>query len=178
MENALLLNASYEPINIVSWKKALNLLCRGKVEVLAEYDREIRSISFTVRLPSVLRLLKFARIRKGYQRVKFSRANIYARDRHTCQYCGRKCQVEDLTFDHVVPIVMGGAKTWENIVTCCVACNHRKGGRTPERAGMNLVRRPKEPEWIPSMLHIRIGFRTAPQAWRDFLYWNVELEKG
>ena len=83
MENALLLNASYEPINIVSWKKALNLLCRGKVEVLAEYDREIRSISFTVRLPSVLRLLKFARIRKGVQRVKFSRANIYARDRHT-----------------------------------------------------------------------------------------------
>lgn len=178
MENALLLNASYEPINIVSWKKALNLLCRGKVEVLAEYDREIRSISFTVRLPSVLRLLKLARVRRGFQRVKFSRANIYARDRHTCQYCGTACRAEDLTFDHVMPIVMGGAKTWENIVTCCVSCNHRKGGRTPEKAGMKLIRQPREPEWVPSMLHIRIGFRTAPQAWRDFLYWNVELEKG
>ena len=73
---------------------------------------------------------------------------------------------------------MGGTKTWENIVTCCVSCNHRKGGRTPEKAGMALIRRPKEPEWIPSMLHITIGFRNAPQAWRDYLYWNIELESG
>jgi 5-methylcytosine-specific restriction endonuclease McrA len=178
MEHTLLLNASYEPINIVSWKKALNLLCRGKVEVLAEYNREIRSISFTVKLPSVLRLLRYVRIRKGHQRVKFSRANIYARDRHTCQYCGQKCKSEDLTFDHVVPIVMGGTKTWENIVTCCIACNHRKGGRTPEKAGMTLIRQPKEPEWIPSMLHVKIGFRNTPQAWRDFLYWTLELDSG
>jgi len=178
MENTLLLNASYEPINVVNWKKALNLLCLGKVEVLAEYDCEIRSISFTVKLPSVLRLLKFVRIRKGYQRVKFSRANIYARDRYTCQYCGNKCRAEDLTFDHVVPIVMGGTKTWGNIVTCCVDCNHQKGGKTPEKAEMKLIRKPKEPEWIPSTLRIRIGFRNTPQAWRDFLYWNLELESG
>jgi len=178
MEHTLVLNASYEPINVVSWKRALNLLCRGKVEVLAEYDREIRSISFTVKLPSVLRLLKYVKIRKKLQRVKFSRANIYARDHHTCQYCGKKCDAEDLTFDHVVPIVMGGTKTWENIVTCCIACNHRKGGRTPDNAGMTLIRRPKEPEWVPSMLHFTIGFRTAPQSWRDYLYWNIELESG
>jgi 5-methylcytosine-specific restriction endonuclease McrA len=176
MEHTLVLNATYEPINIISWKRALNLLCRGKVEVLAEYDREIRSISFTIRMPSVLRLLKYVKIRKGFQRVKFSRANIYARDHHTCQYCGTRCGAEDLTFDHVVPIVMGGGKTWENIVTCCIDCNHQKGGRTPEKAGMHLIRTPKEPEWIPSMLHITFGFRSAPQAWRDYLYWNIELD--
>ena len=176
MENTLVLNASYEPINIISWKRALHLLCLGKVEVLAEYDCEIRSVSFTVKLPSVLRLLKYVKIRKANQKVKFSRANIYARDQHTCQYCGEKCSAENLTFDHVIPIVMGGTKTWENIVTCCIDCNHRKGGRTPEKAGMALIRRPKEPEWIPSMLRITIGFRNAPQAWRDFVYWNIELE--
>jgi 5-methylcytosine-specific restriction endonuclease McrA len=178
MEHTLLLNASYEPINILPWKRAMNLLCRGKVEVLAEYDREIRSISFTVRLPSILRLLRYVKIRKKVQRVKFSRANIYKRDRHTCQYCGKKCGPEDLTFDHVVPIVLGGTKTWENIVTCCVECNHRKGGRTPEKAGMHLSRKPVEPEWLPSMLHVHIGFRNPPQAWRDFLYWNIELDSG
>jgi len=177
MEHTLILNASYEPINIISWKRALNLLCLEKVEVLAEHDREIRSVSFTIKLPSVLRLLKYVKIRKKFQRVKFSRANIYARDHHTCQYCGEKCGAEDLTFDHVVPIVMGGTKTWENIVTCCVTCNHRKGGRTPQKADMRLIRQPKEPEWIPSLLHITIGFRNAPQAWRDYLYWNIELER-
>lgn len=176
MENTLVLNATYEPINIISWKRALTLLFQGKVEVLAEYDREVRSVSFTVKLPSVLRLLSYVRMRKRFQHVKFSRANIYARDNHVCQYCGRKCCTEDLTFDHVVPIVKGGDKTWNNIVTCCVACNHKKGGRTPEEAGMRLIRQPKELDWVPSMLHITVGFKATPESWRDFLYWNVELE--
>jgi len=177
MEHTLVLNATYEPINIVTWKRALNLLCQGKVEVLAEYDREVRSISFTIKMPSVLRLLKYVKVRKHRQHVKFCRANIYARDHNTCQYCGEKCSTEDLTFDHVVPVVKGGGKTWDNIVTCCFECNHIKGGCTPEEAGMKLIRRPREPEWVPTMLHITIGFRTAPQAWRDYLYWNVELER-
>ena len=85
MEHTLVLNASYEPINIISWKRALTLLYQGKVEVLAEYDREIRSISFTIKLPSVLRLLKYVKIRKRFQHVKFCRANIYARDNLICQ---------------------------------------------------------------------------------------------
>ncbi len=83
---------------------------------------------------------------------------------------------KDLTFDHVVPIVKGGGKTWENIVTCCLECNHKKGGRTPEEAGMHLIRQPREPSWVPTVLHVTIGLRTAPEAWRDYLYWNVELE--
>jgi 5-methylcytosine-specific restriction endonuclease McrA len=176
MEQTLILNATYEPINIIPWKRAIRLLCQEKVEVLAEYDKEIRSISFTIRMPSVLRLLKSVKIRKHSQKVKFCRSNIYARDHHTCQYCGNKCSTTNLTFDHVVPIVKGGTKTWRNIVTCCFACNHKKGGHTPEEAGMRLIRQPREPEWIPAILHITIGLRTAPQAWRDYLYWNIELE--
>lgn len=178
MEHTLILNASYEPVNIVNWKRALTLLLQGKVEVLAEYDREIRSISFTVKLPSVLRLLRYVKIRKRFQHIKFSRANIYARDHHTCQYCGAKCPTEDLTFDHVIPAAKGGIKSWENIVTCCFRCNHRKGGRTPEEARMRLIRKPREPEWVPTVLKITVGFHTTPEAWRDYLYWNVELEGG
>lgn len=176
MEHTLVLNATYEPLNIISWKRALSLLYQGKVEVLAEYDREIRSMSFTIKLPSVLRLLRYVKVRKNARQVKFSRANIYARDHHTCQYCGQKCSTDDLTFDHVIPIVKGGSKTWNNIVTSCIDCNHQKGGRTPEEAGMRLIRQPKEPAWVPTMLHITIGFRSAPESWRDYLYWNIELE--
>jgi len=176
MEHTLVLNASFEPISVVPWKRAITMLFQGKVEVLAEYDREIRSISFTIRMPSVLRLLKYVRMRKHLQHVKFSRANIYARDRHTCQYCGRKCSTVNLTFDHIVPVVKGGSKTWDNIVTCCFDCNHQKGGRTPEEAGMKLIRRPKEPDWVPSALHIAIGFKSTPESWRDYFYWNIELE--
>jgi len=176
MEHTLVLNASYEPINIISWKRAVSLLFQGKVEVLAEYDREIHSISFTIKLPSVLRLLKYVKVRRRFQHVKFCRANIYVRDKYTCQYCGHRCSTEDLTFDHVIPIVKDGPKSWENIVTCCFECNHKKGGRTPEEAGMRLIRAPREPEWIPSMLHITIGYKSAPDAWRDYLYWNIELD--
>ena len=176
MEHTLVLNATFEPINIVSWKKALTLLFQGKVEVLAEYDREIRSVNFTIKMPSVLRLLRYVKIRRRFPHVKFCRANIYARDNHICQYCGRRCSTEDLTFDHVIPIVKGGGKTWDNIVTCCFDCNHKKGGQTPEEAGMRLIRPPRQPEWVPAILHVTIGLRTAPDAWRDYLYWNVELE--
>src|SRR5512139_1362774 len=105
MEHTLVLNATYEPINIVTWKRALSLLYQGKVEVLAEYDREIRSISFTIKMPSVLRLLKYVKIRKQFQHVKFCSANIYARDHHICQYFSDTGTTENLTFDHVIPIV-------------------------------------------------------------------------
>ena len=176
MEHALLLNATYEPLNIVSWKRALTLLFQQKVEVLAEYDREVHSISFTVKLPSVVRLLRYVKTHKKFHHVKFCRANIYARDHHTCQYCGTTCSLEDLSFDHVIPIVKGGTKTWDNIVTSCFQCNRKKGGRTPEEAGMRLVREPREPAWVPSMIRVTIGLRSAPDAWRDYLYWNVELE--
>jgi len=175
MEQTLLLNASYEPLKVVHWRKAITLFCQGKVEVIAEYDREIRAVSVTFKLPSVIRLLRFVRIRRRFDYVPFSRANIYARDNHVCQYCNEAFSTADLTFDHVVPVAKGGRKDWENIVTCCVPCNRRKGGRTPHEAGMKLVRTPRRPDSAPA-IRITVGLRNAPESWRDYLYWNVELD--
>ena len=172
MEHVLLLNITYEPLRIINWKKAITLLLLGKVEVLEEYSREIRSVSFTIKLPSVVRLLRM--VRKPKSPVKFSRQNIYARDKYRCQYCGEKFSSEELTYDHVIPRSRGGKTEWENIVTCCVDCNRRKGGKTPSEAGMKLIRKPVKPNWVPA-LRITIGFREVPQSWRDYLYWNVEL---
>ena len=139
MEQTLLLNATYEPLKVVNWQKAITLLCQGKVEVISVYDREIRAVSFSIKLPSVIRLLRYIKIKRRFDYVPFSRANIYARDNHACQYCGDVFPTSELTFDHVVPVAQGGRKDWENIVTCCVSCNRRKGGRTPVEAGMHLV---------------------------------------
>ena len=177
MEQALLLNASYEPLKIVNWQKAITLWCQGKVEVIAVHDREIRAVSVSFKLPSVIRLLRFVRIKRRYDYVPFSRANIYARDKHTCQYCGKTMSTTELTFDHVVPNTYGGRKDWENIVTCCVRCNRKKGGRTPNEAGMRLRRAPRRPSSAPAA-RITIGLRNAPESWRDYLYWNLELDKA
>jgi len=170
----LLLNASYEPLRIIPWKKALTLLFAGKVEVIEEYDQQIHSITFAIKLPSIIRLLKYVRV-KNHNRVKFSRANIYARDDYTCQYCGKTFPSEDLTFDHVVPVATGGQKRWDNIVAACFRCNHRKGGRTPEEAGMRLIRQLTEPHWLPAF-GVPFRLKSPPDSWRDSLYWNIELD--
>jgi len=172
MEQILLLNITYEPLKIINWKKAITMLCLGKVEVIEEYDLDIHSVSFTLKLPSVVRLLKMVKRHKSP--IKFSRQNIYARDRHRCQYCGNRHATEELTYDHVFPKSRGGKTEWENIVTCCIDCNRVKGGRTPKEASMALVRKPTRPTWIPA-LRITIGFHRVPESWRDYLYWNVEL---
>jgi len=175
MEQTLLLNATYEPLRVVHWQKAITLWCQGKVEIVAHYDREIRSVTFSMRLPSVIRLLRRIRIRRSVEYVPFSRANIYARDNHSCQYCGDALASSELTFDHVVPVAQGGRKDWENIVTCCINCNRKKGGRTPEQAGMHLIRHPKRPDRTPA-IRITFGLRNAPDSWRDYVYWNVKLD--
>lgn len=172
MEQILLLNITYEPLKIINWKKAITMLCLGKVEVIEEYDLDIHSVSFTLKLPSVVRLLKM--VKRHNSPIKFSRQNIYARDRHRCQYCGNRHATEELTYDHVFPKSRGGKTEWENIVTCCIDCNRVKGGRTPKEASMALVRKPSRPTWIPA-LRITIGFHRVPESWRDYLYWNVEL---
>ena len=175
MEQTLLLNASYEPLRIVDWQKAITLWCQGKVEVIAVHDREIRAVSVSFKLPSVIRLLRFVRIRRRFDYVPFSRANIYARDNYACQYCDDAFPTADLTFDHVVPVTHGGRKDWENIVTSCIRCNRRKGGRTPVEAGMRVIRPPARPTRSPVM-RLTLGLRDAPDSWRDYLYWNVELD--
>ncbi len=176
MEQTLLLNATWEPLKVVHWQKAITLWCQGKVEVVSVYDREVRSVSVSFRLPSVIRLLRRIRIRRAFDDVPFSRANIYARDRNTCQYCGTRFPATDLTFDHVIPVAQGGRKTWENIVAACVTCNRRKGGRTPAEARMSLIRPPKRPSKAPAV-RLTIGLRYTPESWRDYLYWNVELDQ-
>jgi 5-methylcytosine-specific restriction endonuclease McrA len=172
MEQVLLLNLSYEPLKVIDWRKAITLLCLGKVEVIEEYGRNIHSVSVTIRLPAVVRLLRL--VKRPKSPVRFSRQNIYARDRHRCQYCGRRFPTEELTYDHVLPRSRGGRTEWKNIVTCCVTCNRKKGGKTPEEAGMRLVRKPSRPAWVPAV-RITIGVGQIPSAWQDYLYWNVEL---
>jgi 5-methylcytosine-specific restriction endonuclease McrA len=176
MEQTLLLNATYEPLKVVHWQKAVTLWCQGKVEIISRHDREVRAPNFSFKLPSVIRLLRYVRIKKRFDYVPFSRANIYARDEFTCQYCADKFSTQDLTFDHVVPVSQGGRKDWENIVTCCVSCNRRKGGRTPDEARMKLIRHPRRPMSAPA-IRITIGLTKAPESWRDYLYWNLELDK-
>ena len=172
MQQVLLLNITYEPLRVINWRKAVTLLFLQKVEVIEEYGREIHSVSFTVKLPSVVRLLRL--VRRPKTPVKFSRQNIYARDKNKCQYCGKQFLSEELTYDHIIPKSRGGKTKWDNIVTCCIPCNRKKGGRTPVEATMRLIRKPSRPKWLPA-LRITIGFKEVPQAWRDYLYWNVEL---
>lgn len=175
MEQTLVLNATYEPLDVVSWQKAMTLWCQGKVEIVEHHDKEIRAVSFTFRMPAVVRLLRFIRQRKR-GRVPFTRANIYARDLHQCQYCGKSYSTADLTFDHVVPVSRGGRREWENIVTACVPCNRRKANRTPDEAGMLLRRTPRPPMNTPAF-RLSLGYRKAPENWRDYLYWNVSLDE-
>ena len=176
MEHTLLLNATFEPIKVVSWQRAMTLWCQGKVEIVETHDREVRAVTFSFKLPSIVRLLRFVRVRNLHQ-VKFSRANIYVRDDYTCQYCAEVFAPEDLTFDHVVPVSKGGRRSWDNIVTACVPCNRRKDARTPERAGMTLLRVPRRPS--PSArFRATIGIRKTPESWRDYLYWNISLDES
>src|SRR2546426_6427692 len=110
MEHTLVLNATYEPLRIVSWQKAMTMLFQGKVEVIAVYDREIRGVTVRVKLPSVLRLLRHVRMKRPFADIPFSRANVYTRDAHRCQYCGHRLPPGQLTFDHVIPVARGGTR--------------------------------------------------------------------
>lgn len=168
MSHALVLNASFEPLHIVTWQRAIQLLFLGKVEVVEESDQEIRTVRMTIKVPAVLRLLTYVPLTKKKQIVRFSRTNIFLRDNNICQYCGSQFNKTHLTLDHVIPIVQGGKKSWENIVTACKPCNQRKGGRTPPQAGLSLIRKPKQPNWLPSA-SISLGVTRTPERWKIYL---------
>ena len=158
---ALLLNATFQPLQVISWQRALQLFFSGKVEIVEESSRTIRSVSLTIKMPLVIRLLKFVPQRNKRSIVRFTRNNIFLRDQYTCQYCGAKPKLEFLTMDHVVPVVKGGPKSWENIVTACQPCNIKKGGRTPDEANMRLKLAPRQPVWLPFM-GLNIDFTHSP----------------
>ena len=175
MEHTLVLNATYEPLQVVPWKRAVRMLFQEKVVVVAEYEREIHSVSLTIRLPSVLRLRHYVTIKRIHQQVKFSRANIYLRDQHRCQYCGHQFPLEQLTYDHVIPVARGGLKNWENIVTCCIRCNRLKGNQLPEEASLRLLRKPKIPGGFPHKIHFLLSRKRTPESWKNYIFWNLEV---
>lgn len=140
--SVLVLNQNYEPLNVCNARRAIVLLDRGKAEVLEHRRSLLRTPSRAVPLPSVIRL--FYLIKRPRPQVRLSRREIFLRDTYTCQYCG--LQTHDLTLDHVVPRHRGGKHTWENLVSACKHCNHRKGNRTPEEARMALLRQPTKPK--------------------------------
>lgn len=170
----LLLNASYEPLDVVHWQRAMTLWAQGKVEIVETHDKEVWAVSFSFKLPSVVRLLRFVKSKRKTQ-VQFTRANIYARDNYTCQYCHESHSTEELTFDHVLPVSRGGPRNWENIVTCCLDCNRKKANQTPEEAGMTLLRKPERPKYSP-IFRVTVGVRKTPDSWRNYIYWNASLD--
>ncbi len=178
----LVLDASYIPVARCHWQRALTLLFMGKVEVVEEYeDREIRSVTMVIKMPSVVRFLRAVRSKK--KAIKFSRGNIYSRDKGMCQYCGCKVPMATFTYDHVTPKAQGGLTEWTNVVVACGPCNQKKGNRTPAQANMKLLSIPVRPKKLPDQIHVTIQWRVGdPISWRDWLashhYWNSELDEG
>jgi 5-methylcytosine-specific restriction endonuclease McrA len=194
-QHVLVLNRLWQAVNVCTVRRALTLLFEGRAQVVLSLDdgsfqtysfnewkdfsaqkpheESIHTISFRIRVPRVIVLLLFDRLPK--KEVKFTRHNIFERDRNTCQYCGRMFERKDLNLDHVIPRDRGGPTTWENIVCSCVECNTHKANRTPQEAGLHLIRKPKRPKWRP---FVQVNFEVHHDSWKHFLdlaYWNVEL---
>ena len=154
------------PHKIIPWQRAIVLAYLEKVEVIETWDAEVRSPSRSMMTPAVVRLKKGSVATK--QSIRFSRVNVFTRDRFRCQYCGDHKPVKQLNYDHVIPRVQGGKTVWENIVTSCYACNDRKGSRTPEQAGMKLRKQPKKPTSLPVVPPIRIDEGGLPELWQPY----------
>jgi 5-methylcytosine-specific restriction endonuclease McrA len=196
-KHVLVLNRLWQAVNVCTVERALTLLFTGHAAVVHQdgdnfntfnfnewrhFSEDagfagpdaVRSISIRIRIPRIILLLFFDRL--PTKDVKFTRQNVFERDKNTCQYCGHRFDRKDLNIDHVVPRQRGGLTTWTNVVCSCIACNSRKANRTPEEVGMRLIRRPKKPRWRP-FLEIQFA-RSHDHSWRHFLdlaYWNVEL---
>jgi len=166
---------SYFPLSIWPWQEAVKAIFRETVVVVSEYERRIHSPSMEVNLPSVLALKEYVTSNRA---PAFTRLNVFLRDNWECQYCGEGFKTQDLTFDHVIPRAKGGRTNWENIVASCQTCNLHKGSMLPVECGMFPIKDPYEPSiyelqangrnFSPKFLH---------ESWRDFLYWDTELEQ-
>ncbi len=160
----LVLNLNYEPINICNVRRAVILLGKGKAELLANGRGEIHSPGSVFTIPSVIRLIYL--VKRPFSLRKLSRREVFQRDHHTCQYCGK--QSKELTLDHVVPRRAGGKHTWDNVVSACIPCNRRKAGRTPREARMKLLQEPRAPR--PSPYYV-IQRHPVLDDWRPFIPW-------
>jgi 5-methylcytosine-specific restriction endonuclease McrA len=176
---ALVLNAdfrplSYFPLSLWSWQDAVKAVFLDRVNIVSHYDDVVHSPSFAMRLPSVIALKQYIPISR---RPAFTRFNVFLRDRFGCQYCGEQFPTQELTFDHVIPRSRGGHTLWTNVVTACSSCNLEKGNRTPREAGMYPLNEPYQ----PSTWQLQENGRAFPpnylhESWRDFLYWDTELD--
>lgn len=164
----LVLNATYEPINICAARRALILVLKGVARTEEEHARMVKSPSTTLPIPSVIRLLEFRHIPR--QSRALSRKNILMRDRNTCQYCGHIFSPGELTLDHVVPRSRGGPSTWENLVACCKTCNHKKGNATLGESNLSLIREPRSFNLHTSRQLMRMMGRSDEQ-WRKYLFY-------
>jgi 5-methylcytosine-specific restriction endonuclease McrA len=155
-------------VKIISWQRAMLLWMSEKVDVLDHHGLEVHSVSESFPVPSVIRVRQYIRPRRDRVKFSFSRSHIFLRDNHCCQYCKKQLPAKLLTLDHVIPIMRGGPGSWENLVTSCQACNQAKGSRTPEEAGMPLMRRPaKLPiNFLPDILLLR---KQVPESWKMYL---------
>jgi len=164
-QDVLVLNSDYEPLNICNVRRAINLVCLGKVDVLHEDSLILHSARSSVRSPSVVRLR--SHVKRPMPQLKLSRRSIFARDNYTCQYCGHRGP--DLTVDHVVPRRLGGPTSWENLVCCCKKCNTRKSDKTLAQVGFSLRTKPRRPKYVPFISLTKFINGARNEVWRDYL---------
>ena len=164
----LVLNASYEPINICAARRAIVLVLKGLAMPEEENANFLHAARLAMRVPSVIRLLEYRRI--PHQTRALSRKNILLRDRNTCQYCGVVLSSGDLTLDHVVPRSRGGSSSWENLVACCHSCNRRKGNHLLIETDMRLMKEPR-PFTLHTSRHIMRMIGRSDNKWRKYLFY-------
>lgn len=166
MSSVLVLNATYEPLTVVSIRRAVILLLKEKAEVVEAAQAFLRAERLSLQVPVVIRLVYYVRLPRRLS-LPLSRRSVLARDQYTCQYCGEQPGRANLTIDHVIPRSRGGQTDWENVVTACRSCNQRKGNRTPREAGYTPIRPPRRPRYIALTL-----LSTSPQheVWNKYMY--------
>lgn len=183
MEQTLVLDVSYQPVQRIIWQEAIVLVLKKAAFVIEDHpEKYINTVSWKVGMPSIIKLVRPNKRRKA---IKFSRHGIYLRDKGRCQYCSAKLRKSEMQYEHVIPRSQGGTTCWENILMSCMPCNQKKGGRTPQQAGMRQLSVPVRPKSLPSSQE-GLGFSSGmPESWkvwledglRDMAYWHVELEQ-
>tara|TARA_B100000579_G_scaffold422072_1_gene423640 strand:- start:235 stop:798 length:564 start_codon:yes stop_codon:yes gene_type:complete len=178
---ALVLNADYRPLNyfplsLCSWQETVKAVFTNKVNVVSEYEEKVHSPNIIMRLPSVIALREYV---LNSRKPAFTRFNLFLRDGFCCQYCGCQFSAEELTFDHVIPRSRGGRTIWDNVVSACASCNVNKGHKLLSEIGIKPIKQPSE----PNNYELQANGRAFPpnylhKSWRDFLYWDTELDKS